>query len=135
MPRGHWPFCSLWTLVTDPLSTQDPHLPLGILFTCVVGDAGPLAARRGAEDFVAVHEEAFIVFPALRVHDGDVGDDGDCRGGRVSQSPRLGLLRPLSTPYLPVPHSLDMGRLGWVARLMMASRSGPQPAPLRAFTV
>lgn len=32
-------------------------------------------------------------------------------------------------------HSLDMGRLGCVARLMVASLSGPQPAPFLAFTV
>lgn len=55
----------------------------------------------------------------------------------MSPGPSLGFLSPppLSAPSLPAPHSLDMGRLGWVARLMMASRSGPQPAPLRAFTV
>lgn len=32
-------------------------------------------------------------------------------------------------------NSLDMGRLGCVARLMVASLSGPQPAPFLAFTM
>lgn len=50
----------------------------------------------------------------------------------VSQGPSHDLLSPNSTPAC---HSLDMGRLGCVARLMMASLSGPHPAPFRAFTV
>lgn len=32
-------------------------------------------------------------------------------------------------------NSLDMGRLGCVARLMVASLSGPQPAAFLAFTM
>ena len=101
--------------------------------TGVIRDTGPLAASWGAEHVIAVHEEALVVLPTLGIHDGDVRDDGDCgaRGG-VSQGPDL---RPPPAPCLTAPYSLDMGRLGWVARLMMASRSGPQPAPLRALTV
>lgn len=50
----------------------------------------------------------------------------------VSQDSSHGLLSP--NPTLAC-HSLDMGRLGCVARLMIASLSGPHPAPFRAFTV
>lgn len=42
-----------------------------------------------------------------------------------------------SCPSAPCPgwHSLDMGRLGCVARLMVASLSGPQPALFLALTM
>uniref|UniRef100_A0ABI8ADP9 Galactokinase 1 n=1 Tax=Felis catus TaxID=9685 RepID=A0ABI8ADP9_FELCA len=136
-PSGHRPLCFLWTPVTAPPPTQDLLSWIPGPLTSVVGDARPLAASRGAQYFVAVHEEALVVFPALGVHDGDVRDDGDCRGGRgePGTQPPCPPLSTLCPAPPPPPHSLDMGRLGWVARLMMASRSGPQPAPLRAFTV
>lgn len=82
VPSDHWPLGS--DTSNSPTPYPGPHLCLedsGPL-TCVVGDTGPLAASRGAQNVIAVHEEAFVVSRTLGVHNGDVRDDGDCRGGR-----------------------------------------------------
>ena len=83
MPSSHWTLCPLDTSDSPTLYAGPPLSLWGpSLLTCVVGDTGPLAASRGAEHVIAVHEEAFIVSPTLGIHDGDVRDDGDCTGGR-----------------------------------------------------
>lgn len=68
-----------------------------------------------------------MVTPTLGVHDGDVRDDGDCGVGEVGQGPDLRPCRPCPTLCLPAPCSLDMGRLGWVARLMASAQAPSLP--------
>lgn len=55
--------------------------------TSVIRNTGPLAAGWGPQNVVTVHEEAFIVFATLGIHNGNVWDDGDCRAERSKPGP------------------------------------------------
>lgn len=79
--------------------SKDTTTPL----TSVIRNTGSLAAGWGAQDIVAVHEEALIVFSTLGVHNGDVWDDGNCRAERSKPGPLAMASCPPSQP-LPATH-------------------------------